>query len=1164
MSQDPPEGRQVFSEVTPSLTVTDGDHPSELGSYEVVSARAAYNDRNGNSPEMEIHFAEGRGDQTPKPQMIREPDIPEEACATIDTGCQRMAIGYDTLQKLANYLPDELSVGLIPQEHRFRSVHGRSATTHVASLPTSIGPKGSLLRPAVFENEESRRAPFLISLPFLLFCRTVLYLDPDRGLKAYFRKLDFTVPCHLGPSGALRIPLCEFTSETKQKLQEAQQEFCERTGEFEVLRISASHGDRNPLTPDSSDRHGAAVIQEEPFAADPEPIKAGVLASSGAQDHVPTPQDERPDCQPAEEPLLHGRERLRAGFSMLSPIREDPGNMAISATNLTSTEQPCPKCPEQFIGEVTDSQATGIIPGSQPSWRTLPGIPTSSTSTSRSTGPSNEDGDQQSTDLPMPVDMFATSMSEGRKQLPSTLLEVPEGSGRPVRILPVVPEPTNLVGQHPGRPPTGEDLRQTPSRDCPERPAAVHSPEDIASRNQCLQEDHSLCDMRQGAERGVHGTIQADQEPPDEEQLREACRIVNSPDRKKKLQRTVKQAVSALKSAEAMWQELLSLIGSQENSQPENAIDVLRAKCLPDQQSTDRRCKKSLKQAANLLGRPDMKSHVVAEIFNPKRFGNQAKSTGLREGEAFDILLGHNLLDAKERNRVRQYVKTNKPGLTCVAPPCTLFSMLQNLNLRHLDTREKLLEHARKLTEARVLLDFGIEICSMVADYGGSFLFEHPLTSKAWKEPKVQRLMSDLRNKLAKNDQCVFNLRSATGELHKKPTGWLTNNDEIYKALNVRCPGNHDHVPILGGGPGGSRSKQAQHYTPELVRTVLSAYRRSLQEKQEIYLTKSEQYLEECDYADRVVYYTDVIDENGVITNAQVPEENAVVKDVNVLQNDVVTSNVDALTNHEDPDPVECYANEEDDKAEEATEDHPEAEPEPGAPYRLLPRERPFSVEQLVRRAHNGLGHPAPDKLVRILKEAKASPEAIQAARALKCEICAKHQATRPCRAAAPPRELTFNQVIGVDTVWLPGPVPGGKHRMALNVIDWCSRFQLMIPLRDHTPLGAKRALLQWIRLFGPPERVYDDLGKEFRGAFADFMDEQSIFLDPSSLETPEQRGITERAGKIFKEVLAKTLYEVSCEDWDTWEETVMIVNATLNRLTNRSGFSPCQRVFWL
>ena len=112
MSQDPPEDRHVFSEVIPSSTVTDGDHPSELGSYEVVSARAAYNDRNGNSPEMEIHFAEGRGDQTPKPQMIREPDIPEEACATIDTGCQRMAIGYDTLQKLANYLPNELSVGL--------------------------------------------------------------------------------------------------------------------------------------------------------------------------------------------------------------------------------------------------------------------------------------------------------------------------------------------------------------------------------------------------------------------------------------------------------------------------------------------------------------------------------------------------------------------------------------------------------------------------------------------------------------------------------------------------------------------------------------------------------------------------------------------------------------------------------------------------------------------------------------------------------------------------------------------------------------------------------------------------------------------------------------------------------------------------------------------
>ena len=133
---------------------------------------------------------------------------------------------------------------------------------------------------------------------------------------------------------------------------------------------------------------------------------------------------------------------------------------------------------------------------------------------------------------------------------------------------------------------------------------------------------------------------------------------------------------------------------------------------------------------------------------------------------------------------------------------------------------------------------------------------------------------------------------------------------------------------------------------------------------------------------------------------------------------------------------------------------------------------------------------------------------------------------------------------------------------MALNVVDWSTRFQLVLPLKDHTPQGARQAFSQWTRIFGPPQKVYDDLGKEFRGTFEKFMDEQSIFLDPASLETPEQRGITERAGRTFKEILAKTLHQVGCEDWNTWEEAVAQVNMTVNRLMNRSGYSPAQRVF--
>ena len=44
----------------------------------------------------------------------------------------------------------------------------------------------------------------------------------------------------------------------------------------------------------------------------------------------------------------------------------------------------------------------------------------------------------------------------------------------------------------------------------------------------------------------------------------------------------------------------------------------------------------------------------------------------------------------------------------------------------------------------------------------------------------------------------------------------------------------------------------------------------------------------------------------------------------------------------------------------------------------------------------------------------------------------------------------------------------------------------------------------------------------------------------------------------MFQEVLAKTLHDVACPDWETWYETV----ATRRTELSRSGYSPCQRVF--
>ena len=181
-----------------------------------------------------------------KPRVRYSPN--EDLCATIDTGCQRMAIGLNTLRRLDQALPSGLQRSIVPQEHRFRSVHGTSTTKYVAAIPTSLGQRGSLLRPAVFETSASRDAPFLISLPFLMFCHAVLYLDPSAELRVEFRKFRFSAPCHIGPTGSLRVSLANFTPEHIQKLQDAQEEFKQKSGEFEIFRLSSVFGPEPPVS----------------------------------------------------------------------------------------------------------------------------------------------------------------------------------------------------------------------------------------------------------------------------------------------------------------------------------------------------------------------------------------------------------------------------------------------------------------------------------------------------------------------------------------------------------------------------------------------------------------------------------------------------------------------------------------------------------------------------------------------------------------------------------------------------------------------------------------------------------------------------------------------------------------------------------------------------
>ena len=129
------------------------------------------------------------------------PTQSQDYTATIDTGCERTAVGIETLRTMMKHWPAELKWFKQPESNRFRSVHGISQTKYNAIVLCSLGKKGCYLKPAVFEGDHSKHAPFLISLKFLRHCRAVLHLDSAEPY-ILLTRTHVRVPVHFGLPGA--------------------------------------------------------------------------------------------------------------------------------------------------------------------------------------------------------------------------------------------------------------------------------------------------------------------------------------------------------------------------------------------------------------------------------------------------------------------------------------------------------------------------------------------------------------------------------------------------------------------------------------------------------------------------------------------------------------------------------------------------------------------------------------------------------------------------------------------------------------------------------------------------------------------------------------------------------------------------------------------------
>jgi len=160
------------------------------------------------------------------------------------------------------------------------------------------------------------------------------------------------------------------------------------------------------------------------------------------------------------------------------------------------------------------------------------------------------------------------------------------------------------------------------------------------------------------------------------------------------------------------------------------------------------------------------------------------------------------------------------------------------------------------------------------------------------------------------------------------------------------------------------------------------------------------------------------------------------------------------------------------------------------------------------------------------------------------------------------PRTFRFNETLGVDLFEVES-TDSSKINFC-NMVCWGTLYQLCIPVEDKTAATVARCVSEyWVQYFGPPLVTIADQGKEFVGSmFKQFCDAQGILLHITDVRAPWQNGRTERHGDIYKKILERARWMHTPSGPAAFKQLAMECNAAKNRLSNRSGYSPLQRVF--
>ena len=187
-----------------------------------------------------------------------------------------------------------------------------------------------------------------------------------------------------------------------------------------------------------------------------------------------------------------------------------------------------------------------------------------------------------------------------------------------------------------------------------------------------------------------------------------------------------------------------------------------------------------------------------------------------------DLTNGWDFTKSEHRRRAWKQIQAEDPFCIIGSPPCTMFSMLQELTkaVKKGDPQWKL-RHNKLVEEATIHINFCCSLYKWQLKRGKHFVHEHPWSARSWKLPGIESLMSDPRVQIAYTNMCQFgmtthiDIKDGPRGPVAKPTGFMTSGWAMFEELNRKCKDNHVHIPLVGG-----RASACQQYPSALCEAI--------------------------------------------------------------------------------------------------------------------------------------------------------------------------------------------------------------------------------------------------------------------------------------------------------------------------------------------------------